>query len=650
MAKRFIAATLVLFVACGPSQDPIAGAQAAQTAPLPDRHARPAARADCPLSGPLLAQMLMSATDAKVAELDKWLKSNPTLKGTQLQDGAVKAGFDASFVALTLFPQVVAKMAEQIAWTRLLGQAFAADKTAVFASIQKLRAQAKKWDAEEHAAAGGRDQDHVGGPGSDRHRADQSADRLRAAVQHRGRLHAGADHGRVIEEDDDADEAIAAGLIGFTAGIVMGAAMDNDYYYGPYGFHGGAYMYNDAWDDYYDHREDAREDWMDHREDLARSAPIAPRPSGTTDRTYRRHAGTAHGAPRDPAGEPPRGAAQRTTPQSAATPGTASQERRRPAAPRLAVWRAAGGARQQATQRSGSSDAFSGYSSGVQRAASARGQEPGSSRGAAAAAAVNRDEVDTHDQPLFYALLAVIGALRGTDREASRICLAGRRRQGARRHRQGRKPRCAAGDFGSEGNELLESSDPVAARKIATCSPLRSRNTGISKTPHPSQDARDRQRGVAVSGAARQRATDGDSTPPPARKKSWRAGSAATSWRRRDHPRLCDGAAALREQGHDGKPPGVREEVPERSRQTERLVVAGRAGQKRSPLAISLAQAAKGAAHGAAPAAPLHGYYFKILTAQGAAAPAAQRTTSSRARCPAVSRSSPGPRSTTSRV
>ena len=72
----------------------------------------------------------------------------------------------------------------------------------------------------------------------------------------------------VVEEDDDADEAVAAGLIGFTAGIAIGAAMDNNYYYGPYGFHGGGYMYNDAWDDYYDNREDAREDWQDHREDL----------------------------------------------------------------------------------------------------------------------------------------------------------------------------------------------------------------------------------------------------------------------------------------------------------------------------------------------------------------------------------------------
>src|SRR5205823_10531851 len=71
----------------------------------------------------------------------------------------------------------------------------------------------------------------------------------------------------VVVEKDNSD-AVAAGLIGFTAGIAIGAAMDNNYYYGPYGWRGGAYMYNDAWDDYYDRREDARGDWQDHREDL----------------------------------------------------------------------------------------------------------------------------------------------------------------------------------------------------------------------------------------------------------------------------------------------------------------------------------------------------------------------------------------------
>ena len=57
----------------------------------------------------LIAHILMSAQEpAKVTELDKWLKANKSLKGSPLQDAAVKAGFEPSLVALTLVPTVVA--------------------------------------------------------------------------------------------------------------------------------------------------------------------------------------------------------------------------------------------------------------------------------------------------------------------------------------------------------------------------------------------------------------------------------------------------------------------------------------------------------------------------------------------------------------
>ena len=93
----------------------------------------------------LLARILICAQDpAKVAELNGWLKKNATLKGTQLQDAAVKAAFEPSFVALVLFPDIVNMMAVQKDWTTRLGQAFAADRSAVFSSIQRLRAQAQK--------------------------------------------------------------------------------------------------------------------------------------------------------------------------------------------------------------------------------------------------------------------------------------------------------------------------------------------------------------------------------------------------------------------------------------------------------------------------------------------------------------------------
>ena len=138
MTRRLIAVALVMTVACGRSPSPVASGT--PNAPLPtgtlDQLLAPIAL----YPDQLLAQMLMSATNpAKITELNEWLKGNQKLKGTPLQDAAVKAGFDASFVALTLFPQVVSKMADQIAWTRVLGQAFTSDRSAVFASIQKLR-------------------------------------------------------------------------------------------------------------------------------------------------------------------------------------------------------------------------------------------------------------------------------------------------------------------------------------------------------------------------------------------------------------------------------------------------------------------------------------------------------------------------------
>ena len=142
MSTRIIAATVILFIACGAPRDQAAAR--AQSTLFPtgtlDQVLAPIAL----YPDQLLAQMLISATEpAKITELDKWMKSNTTLKGTQLQDAAVKAGFDASFVALVVFPQVVTRMAEQIAWTTILGQSFTMDKTAVFASIQGLRAKAR---------------------------------------------------------------------------------------------------------------------------------------------------------------------------------------------------------------------------------------------------------------------------------------------------------------------------------------------------------------------------------------------------------------------------------------------------------------------------------------------------------------------------
>jgi hypothetical protein len=387
MTRRVIGAMLVLFVSCGPSGNP--GAQA-QTAPLPtgtlDQLLGPIAL----YPDQLLAQMLMSATDPpKILELDKWLKAEQKLKGTQLQDAAVKAGFDASFVALTLFPDVVAKMADQIAWTRVLGQAFLSDRNAIFATIQKLRQQAKsvgtlkttpQQEVETRKTESGQEVIVI----------EPANPQVVYVPQYNTEVvYTQAPTSTVVvveDDDDDAEEAIAAGLIGFTAGIAIGAAVDNNYYYGPYGWHGGGYMYNDAWDDYYDAREDAREDWTDHREDIMEERGDRAE-NMSEQRTERRENTSEQRTDRTEARQENRPETQRTTPTERASTQSATSTQRADRAGSAEARGYGDGSRTQTAkptqQRSGSSDAFGGYSNGKsQRSSSARGQASrGSSRG-----------------------------------------------------------------------------------------------------------------------------------------------------------------------------------------------------------------------------------------------------------------------------
>ena len=215
----------------------------------------------------LLAQMLLCASNpGKVAALGEWLASQ-TLKGTELQDAATKSGFEPSFVALVLFPQVVNAMAGDLDWTTRLGQAFTADRSAVFASIQRLRVKAQhagklkstpQQDVETRTTSSGQQVVVI----------EPANPQVVYVPQYNPQTVYTTSSTVVVQQESSSANAVAAGLIGFTAGIAIGAAIDNDYYYGPYGWRGGAYMYDDAWDDWDDARDDARDDWQDHREDL----------------------------------------------------------------------------------------------------------------------------------------------------------------------------------------------------------------------------------------------------------------------------------------------------------------------------------------------------------------------------------------------
>jgi hypothetical protein len=335
----------------------------------------------------LLAQMLLcAAKPGKVAALSEWLASHQSQKGTELQDAATKAGFEPSFVALAVFPDVVDSMASRLDWTTQLGSAFETDRSAVFDSIQRLRSQAQKagklkdtpqQDIETKKTSSGQDVIVI----------EPANPQVVYVPQYNPQVvyTQPTSSTVVIQEQSSSSDAVAAGLIGFTAGIAIGAAMDNNYYYGPYGWgYGGAYMYNDAWDDWYDHREDAREDWMDHREDIVedRSERAEDARENRSDRAQNTQEQRTDRQENRQENRPEASQAQRDQARSNAQAKAASGETRSTTRSSAESRGYSGSATPKtAPERSGTrSDAFSGYSSGKsERAASQRGERSRSS-------------------------------------------------------------------------------------------------------------------------------------------------------------------------------------------------------------------------------------------------------------------------------
>jgi hypothetical protein len=332
----------------------------------------------------LLAQMLLSSGNArKVAELSAWLKQMSALKGSELQAAAEKAGFEPSFVALAPFPQVVDFMAGNLTWTSQLGGAFAVDRGAVFDAIQRLRKQSQaagnlkstpQQTVETQTTQGGQQVIVI----------EPANPQVVYVPQYDTQVvYAPPTSTTVVVHEDDDDEAAAA-VIGFAAGVAIGAAINDNYYYGPYGWHGGAHMYNDAWDDWYDDREDAREDWYENREDARedyqdhREDMAGERSERAEDAREQRgeRAGTAQQerSERQEARGTPEAQAQREQQRTEAQGRV--QEERGSGATSASTPRGGGERRAASADRSGTrSDAFSGYSSGRStRAESSRGE------------------------------------------------------------------------------------------------------------------------------------------------------------------------------------------------------------------------------------------------------------------------------------
>lgn len=92
----------------------------------------------------LLAQVLAASTyPADVVTAARWLKRNPGLSEEDIKDELTVKNWDPSVQGLVFFPDLLAKMNDNLDWTQDLGEAFMSQQKDVMNTIQIMRRKAK---------------------------------------------------------------------------------------------------------------------------------------------------------------------------------------------------------------------------------------------------------------------------------------------------------------------------------------------------------------------------------------------------------------------------------------------------------------------------------------------------------------------------
>jgi len=93
---------------------------------------------------PLLSQILMAATyPMEVIEAARWAREHPDLSGDAAVRAAEAENWDPSVKSLLAFPQVLARMRENLQWTQSLGDAFLGQEPQLMDTVQTLRRRAQ---------------------------------------------------------------------------------------------------------------------------------------------------------------------------------------------------------------------------------------------------------------------------------------------------------------------------------------------------------------------------------------------------------------------------------------------------------------------------------------------------------------------------
>jgi hypothetical protein len=159
---------------------------------------------------PLLAQLLPASTyPDQVAEAAAFVAKNGT-------DGVDKQGWDASVAATARYKEAIELMGSDPVWTEKLGTAFLEETTAVMDAIQQMRSRAKAAGALQNTP---------------QQQVVMQEEVIRIVPSEPEVLYVPQYDPQVIyveDDDDDWDDAVVAGAIGFGVGVAMGAWLDMD--------------------------------------------------------------------------------------------------------------------------------------------------------------------------------------------------------------------------------------------------------------------------------------------------------------------------------------------------------------------------------------------------------------------------------------
>jgi Protein of unknown function (DUF3300) len=92
---------------------------------------------------PLLSQVLVASTyPLEIIQLQQWIQRNSGLKGDDLTNAVQKQDWDPSIQAMSVFPDLVKRLADDVKWTTDLGNAFLAQQDDVMDAVQRMRKKA----------------------------------------------------------------------------------------------------------------------------------------------------------------------------------------------------------------------------------------------------------------------------------------------------------------------------------------------------------------------------------------------------------------------------------------------------------------------------------------------------------------------------